>query len=272
MMTPVPVLLYHSVAVESSARFRPWTMHPRRFAAHMQLLADRGHHSLTIGQLEPALCPGGPPLPERPVVITFDDGFADFHSAALPVLEEHRLASTMYATTGYLGGTARWLAREREQDRPMLHPEQLHDIAARGVEVGAHSHTHPRLDELSAADSRAEIRRSKEVLEQELQRPVTSFAYPHGCHSRRVREQVIEAGYSSATAVRHAISSPEDDVFAMARVMVLADTTTADLAKLLAGQGIPQAPYRPRTRTALWRAVRRTRRVLVSTPRGHRAP
>ncbi|KRF06939.1 hypothetical protein ASG88_18595 [Nocardioides sp. Soil777] len=265
------MLLYHSVADESSARFRPWCVHPRRFAAHMELLADRGRHGLTVGQLEQALRPGGPPLPERPVVITFDDGFADFHSTALPVLEKHHLASTMYATTGYLGGTARWLAREREQDRPMLHPEQLHDIAARGVEIGAHSHTHPRLDELSAADSRAEIHRSKEVLEQELQRPVTSFAYPHGCHSRRVREQVIEAGYSSATAVRHAMSSPEDDLFALARVMVLADTTTEDLAELLAGQGIPQAPYRPRTRTALWRVARRTRRVLVPAHRGRRA-
>ncbi len=271
MTTRIPVLLYHSVADESSARFRPWSVHPRRFAAHMELLADRGRHSLTVGQLEQALRPGGPPLPDRPVVITFDDGFADFHSTALPVLEKHHLASTMYATTGYLGGTARWLAREREQDRPMLHPEQLHDIATRGVEIGAHSHTHPRLDELSAADSRAEIYRSKEVLEQELQRPVTSFAYPHGCHSRRVREQVIEAGYSSATAVRHAMSSPEDDLFALARVMVLADTTTEDLAKLLAGEGIPQAPYRPRTRTALWRVARRTRRVLVPAHRGRRA-
>jgi peptidoglycan/xylan/chitin deacetylase (PgdA/CDA1 family) len=269
-MTRVPVLLYHSVAQESSARFRPWTLHPRRFAAHMEHLSGRGYQSLTIRQLEECLRPGGPPLPERPVVITFDDGFADFHSTALPELEAHHLASTLYVTTGYLGGTAGWLSREREQDRPMLRPEQLHDVAERGVEIGAHSHTHPRLDELSAADSRAEIHRSKEVLEQELQRPVTSFAYPHGCYSRRVQEQVIEAGYTSSTAVRHAMSSTEDDVFALARVMVLADTTTEDLERLLGGQGIPQAPYPPLARTALWRAARRTRRVLVPARKGHR--
>lgn len=270
MTTRVPVLLYHSVAAQASARFRPWAVHPRRFAAHMEHLSGRGYQSLTMQQLEAALGGGGPSLPERPVVITFDDGFADFHSAALPVLEAHHLESTLYVTTGYLGGTAGWLAREREQDRRMLGPEQLHDIAARGVQIGAHSHTHPRLDELSAAASRAEIHRSKDVLEQELQRPVASFAYPHGCHSRRVREQVIEAGYTSATAVRHAMSSTEDDVFSLARVMVLADTATADLERLLAGQGIPQAPYRPRTRTALWRAARRTRRALVPAQRGHR--
>jgi peptidoglycan/xylan/chitin deacetylase (PgdA/CDA1 family) len=269
-MTRVPVLLYHSVAEESSARFRPWTLHPRRFAAHMELLARRGYQSLTIRQLEEGLRPAGPPLPERPVVITFDDGFADFHSTALPLLEAHHLASTLYVTTGYLGGTAGWLAREREQDRPMLRPEQLHDVAGRGVEIGAHSHTHPRLDELSAAGSRAEIHRSKEVLEQELQQRVTSFAYPHGCYSRRVREQVIEAGYTSSTAVRHAMSSTEDDVFALARLMVLADTTTEDLERLLGGQGIPQAPYRQQARTALWRAARRTRRVLVPAREGQR--
>lgn len=270
MLTRVPVLLYHSVAPEAAPKFRPWTLHPRRFAAHMEHLAARGYQSLNVSQLEESLRPGGAPLPERPVVITFDDGFADFHSTALPELERHHLASTLYVATGYLGGTAGWLAREREQHRPMLHPDQLLDVAERGVEIGAHSHTHPKLDELSAADSRAEIRRSKEVLEQALQRPVTSFAYPHGCHSRRVREQVIEAGYTSSTAVRHAMSSTADDVFALARIMVLADTGTEDLDRLLAGRGIPQAPYRPRTRTAVWRAARRTRRVLAPARREHR--
>ncbi|WP_210443330.1 polysaccharide deacetylase family protein [Nocardioides sp. SYSU D00065] len=272
MTARVPVLLYHSVAEDSSRRFRPWTLHPRRFAAHMEHLSARGYQSLTLRQLEQCLLPGGPPLPERPVVITFDDGFADFHAAALPVLEAHHLASTLYVPTGYLGGTAGWLAREREQDRRLLHPEQLRDVAERGVEIGAHSHTHPRLDELSATEARAEIRRSKDVLEQQLQRPVTSFAYPHGNYSRRVREQVIEAGYTSAAAVRHAMSSTDDDVYALARVMVLADTTTDDLARLLAGDGIPQAPCRPRARTGLWRTARRTRRVLASARTGPRSP
>lgn len=271
-MTRVPILLYHSVAPESSPRFRPWTVHPDRFAQHMAHLSGRGYQGLTIGELEAALHPGGPSLPEKPVVITFDDGFADFQSAALPVLESHGLASTLYVTTGHLGGTARWMVREQEQDRPLLSRQQLHDVVERGVEIGAHSHTHPRLDELSAAESREEIRRSKDVLEQELQRPVRSFAYPHGYHSRRVREQVIEAGYTSSTAVRHALSSTDDDVFALARVMVLADTATEDLEGLLAGQGIAQAPYRPRLRTALWRTFRRTRHMLRAAQRGHRLP
>ena len=208
----------------------------------MELLADRGRHSLTVGRLEQALRPGGPPLPDRPVVITFDDGFADFHSTALPVLEKHHLASTMYATTGYLGGTARWLAREREQDRRCSTPNSCTTSPTRGVEIGAHSHTHPRLDELSAADSRPRSTAARRSSSRSLQRPVTSFAYPHGCHSRRVREQVIEAGYSSATAVRHAMSSPEDDLFALARVMVLADTTPRTWPSCSPVEGIPQAP------------------------------
>ncbi|WP_210439612.1 polysaccharide deacetylase family protein [Nocardioides xinjiangensis] len=270
-MTRVPVLMYHSVAGQASARFRPWVVHPRRFAAHMEHLSRHGYRSLTLSQLEDHLRPGGPPMPDRPVVITFDDGFADFHSTALPVLEAHHLMSTLYVATGYLGGTARWLAREREQGRPMLHPEQLHDVADRGVEIGAHSHTHPRLDELSATEARAEIRRSKDVLEQELQRPVATFAYPHGYYSRRVRDQVIEAGYTSSTAVRHAMSSTEDDVFARARLMVLADTSTEELERLLRGDGVPQAPFRPRPRTALWRTARRTRRALTPARRGPRA-
>ena len=269
-MQRVPILLYHSVSTECSARFRPWTVHPGLFQAHMEHLSRSGYHSLTLTHVQDGLRPGGHALPPRPVVITFDDGFADFHATALPVLEDHGLASTLYVPTRYLGGSAGWLVREREDDRPLLSRAQLLDVVQRGVEVGAHSHTHPRLDELSAAASRAEIVRSKDVLEQELQRPVTTFAYPHGCFSRRVRDQVIEAGYTSSTAVRHAMSSTEDDVFALARIMVLADTTVGDLARLLTGEGIPQAPYRPQVRTAVWRAARRTRRVLAPAQKGTR--
>jgi peptidoglycan/xylan/chitin deacetylase (PgdA/CDA1 family) len=267
-MVRVPILLYHSVAEECSPRFRPWTVRPRRFRAHMEHLAREGYEALTLSQLEDRARRGGRAMPPRPVVITFDDGFADFHSTALPVLESLHLASTLYVPTRYLGGTAGWLAREREQDRRLLDREQLREVVQRGVEVGAHSHTHPRLDELGAAAARAEIALCKDILEQELQRPVTSFAYPHGCYSRRVREQVIEAGYTSATAVRHAMSSTDDDVFALARIMVLADTSTEDLDRLLSGAGIPQAPYRPRARTVVWRAARRTRRVLAPAQRG----
>ena len=267
-MRRIPILLYHSISAESSPRFRPWTVHPRRFREHIEHLSRSGYDSLTIEQVQEGLRPGGPPLPPRPVAITFDDGFADFHSTALPVLEAHRLASTLYVPTRYLGGTAGWLARESEEDRPLLSPAQLHDVVRRGVQVGAHSHTHPRLDEVSTARSREEIVRSKEILETELQRPVTTFAYPHGCYSRRVREQVIEAGYTSSTAVRHAMSSTQDDAFALARIMVLADTTTEALDRLLAGVGLPQAPCRPRIRTTVWRAARRTRRVLAPAQDG----
>jgi len=267
-MQRIPILLYHSIASESSPRFRPWTVRPRRFQAHMEHLVRSGYDSLTLERVQEGLRPGGPSLPPRPVVITFDDGFADFHSAALPVLETHRLASTLYVATRYMGGTAGWLVREKEQERPMLSREQLHDVVERRVHVGAHSHTHPRLDELGAARSRDEIERSKAILEDELQRPVTTFAYPHGCYSRRVRDQVIEAGYTSSAAVRHAMSSTDDDVFALARIMVLADTTTEALDRLLTGDGLPQAPCRPRMRTAAWRAARRTRRVLTPAPEG----
>lgn len=256
-MTRVPILLYHSISPVASGRFRPWTVPPRRFAEHLALLAELGYQPVTMSQLDDACSGAGPRLPPRPVAITIDDGFADFASAALPALERYGFASTLYVTTGYLGGGAGWLAREGEGRRRMLSWEQVADLAGRGVEIGAHSHSHPKLDELGTRAARDEIRRSRRLLEDHLQRPVRSFAYPHGYHGPRIRRLVVEEGFGSAAAVRHAMSATDDDRFARARIIVGADTSLARLQALLRGEGLPQAPYRPPLRSGVWRATRR---------------
>lgn len=256
-MSRVPILLYHSIADEAAPRFRPWTVSPELFAAHMDHLAAEGYRPVTVSRLEGAATGNGPALPEKPVLVTFDDGFADFHTAALPVLERHGFPATLYVTSGYVGRTARWLEREGEGNRRMLTWAELQDVAERGVEVGAHSHTHPKLDEIGTRAAKDQIVRSRHVLEDHLQRPMRSFAYPHGYHGPRVRQQVVDAGFCSAAAVRHAMSSTEDDVFGLARIIVHADTTVPELDRLLQGHGLPQAPYPARWRTGAWRAVRR---------------
>jgi peptidoglycan/xylan/chitin deacetylase (PgdA/CDA1 family) len=269
-MAGIPILLYHSISAQASPRFRPWTVAPGVFAEHMQLLADLGYEAVTVSRLGRAL-EGVSPVPTRPVAVTFDDGYADFHDAALPALDAHRFTATLYVTTGHVGGTAQWLAQDDEADRRMLDWAQLHEIAAKGIEVGAHSHTHPRLDELRSADSLAEIRDSRRILEDRLQRPVTSFAYPHGYHGPRVRQQVIDAGFATAAAVKNAMSSLADDRFALARIVVAHGTSTDDLRRLLQGVSLEQAPTPTRLRTVGWRIFRRGRARAAEALHGSRA-
>lgn len=262
MSVAVPILLYHSIAGEVAPRFRTWAVHPDTFAAHMAYLHDHGYTPITVTQLATAIMDSNTCLPEKPIVLTFDDGFADFYTAALPILERYGFTATLYITTGFVGDTSRWLHREGEGDRPMLTQSQIAEVNVSGVECGAHSSNHPELDTLSVSAACDEIVRSKADLEQCLGEQVFTFAYPHGYYSAGVRRLVQEAGFSSACAVKHAMSAITDDCFALARIIVTADTDVESFSEMLAGRGLRVAPTRERARTKGWRLVRRLKRRL----------
>lgn len=210
--------------------------------AHMAHLRDSHYTPITAMQLARSMTDCSPRLPDRPVVITFDDGLADFYTGALPVLKSHGFAATLYVVSGCVGGTSCWLQSVGENEHPMLTWSQLADITANGIECGSHTHTHPRLADLPPAAARDEIIRSKAVLEQHLGLQVTSFAYPHGSYNASVRQAVRQAGYSSACAVHQALSSSVDDRFALSRMVVTGDTDVEAFANMLRGRGLPILP------------------------------
>jgi peptidoglycan/xylan/chitin deacetylase (PgdA/CDA1 family) len=264
-LIPIPILLYHSVSDDPSPRIRPITVRPETLATHVALVAELGCTSLTVGELVRSLTSSNGVLPERPVVITFDDGYADFYATALPALQEARLATSLYIATALLPG------RHRPPDAPsplgrMLSWSQLREVAAEGVEIGGHSHTHPHLDTLSASRSRNEIELCKRLLEDELQTGIETFAYPNGYSSKRVRLLTQEAGFLGACAVKNALSSNEDDVFALARLTIRSTTTAEELRGWLTGRSARIAPFRERPQTRLWRIARRTRAITTGKP------
>jgi peptidoglycan/xylan/chitin deacetylase (PgdA/CDA1 family) len=190
------------------------------------------------------------------VVLTFDDGFADFYEAALPILRQWHFTATLYLVTGYIGGPARWLWREGAADQRILAWEQILEIAGQGIECGAHSHTHSPLDLLPPAQQRDEAQRSKALLEARLGIPVTSFAYPYGYYTKRTRRIVREAGFLSSCAVGYRLSSSQDDIFALGRLKIARGTSVAMLARQLEGRRLPIAPALLAGRTHAWRLAR----------------
>lgn len=256
-MTAIPVLLYHSVSGGSSGWIARYTVTPRAFARHMQLVADSGRTPMTVSGLRSALR-GDRPLPPHPVVITFDDGFADTLTEAAPVLARHGLPSTVYVTTGVVGGSS------PGGDR-MLEWPQVEELAALGHEIGGHTHTHPQLDTVSRTVAGREIRVCKQVLEQRLGGAVRSFAYPFGYSDARVRRLVRAAGYESACSVKNAFSPPTDPAYSIARLAVTAHTTDARIRRWLGGGGARVAFPGDTALERTWRAVRRTR-SWVSPP------
>lgn len=251
-----PILLYHSIAEAVAPRYRRWAVHPARFASHLAHLRTHGYTPLTVTAFAQAMTTGSA-LPAKPVVLSFDDGLADFATEALPLLQQFECTATLFVTTGYVGATSRWLTPVGEGQRPMLTWAQIRDLERAGIEIGAHSHTHRQLDTLTPAQAHHEITHSKQMLEDALGRTVTAFAYPHGYHSPTVRRQVLAAGFDAACGVKHALSATTDDRFALARIIIDAETDVTQLRALLTGRGLRVAPTGERLPTTLWRALRR---------------
>ncbi|HTK11593.1 MAG TPA: polysaccharide deacetylase family protein [Ktedonobacteraceae bacterium] len=258
---PVPILMYHSVSYASNPRFKQFAVTPAAFTEQMAYLSRHNYTPITVTQLADAYTQNGLTLPERPVVLTFDDGFADFLANALPVLQTYHFTATLYITTAFIDGTSRWLQHEGEASRPMLSWQDVSEIAASGIECGAHTHTHPQLDTLTASRAKNEIEQSKKLLEDHLGQEVASFAYPYGYFTAHVRQQVREAGFRSACAVKHAMSTQNDHPFSLARVMVSGDMDLEGFAGLITGQTTSAASalymFYARARTPLWQLIRR---------------
>ena len=256
-MILVPILLYHSIAERVAKGYKIWALSPEMFDMHIRHLRNRGYTPLTISQLVARMDEPDEFMPKNPVVITFDDGLDDFYENALPVLKRYKFRATLFITTGYVGRTSKWLAGEGEGGRPMLNWEKVREIDNCGIECGSHSLTHPQLDVIRNENARREISQSKQILENHLGKPVESFAYPHGYHSADIKQMVVQAGYSSACAVMHAMSCTGDDRFALARINICSDTDVQTLDNLLNGKGLQLAPLEERITTKAWRFYRR---------------
>jgi peptidoglycan/xylan/chitin deacetylase (PgdA/CDA1 family) len=246
---PIPVLLYHSISDAPEAAIAPYTVAPAVFERQLDAIRGR-RQALTVSRLAECLA-GRAELPESPVVITFDDGFADNLTVAAPLLASRALPAAVYVTTGYL-------------DRPgMLTAKQVFELDSTGIEVGAHAHTHIPMDELAIGAAREEIRRSKEVLEEILGHAVASLAYPHGYSTAALRDAVRDAGFFSACGVKNAFSHAGDDRWCIARLTVRADTSMERFADWLSGEGAPLAWPHEALQTRAWRTARRVRRAVT---------
>jgi peptidoglycan/xylan/chitin deacetylase (PgdA/CDA1 family) len=253
-MRPVPVLLYHAVMDDPPDWIAEFSVTPVMFAAQLDAVVASGRAPVTAGTFAAGLA-GRAQLPARPVVLTFDDGFADLPGPTAQMLAARSLPATAYLTTGAVApGRGSLLP-----PAPMMSLAQAAGLEAYGIEVGAHTVTHAQLDTLPAAELRRELRESKDVLEDALGHAVDHLAYPHGYNSRAVRAAAATAGYASAMAVRHALSSPADEPLRIARLILRRSHTAADVAAWMAGEGARVAPFADAPRTVGWRFYRRAR-------------
>jgi len=246
----VPILVYHSIAEVADPIDLPFTVTPAEFRLHMEALADWGARTETVGAYVSDRRDGRP-VPPRTVIITIDDGYEDSANVALPVLAALAMTATVFITTGFIG--------TRVRGSRMVSWPQLRELHEAGIEIGAHGHTHVALDIVGAQQARSEIISSRHILEDGLAVPVESFAYPHGYYTRRLAGEVAGAGYRSASAARNGLSHPDDELFALSRLVVHHGVTAEQVMDLVSGQASGITTASRTVQRAAWRAVRRAR-------------
>ncbi|WP_367324249.1 polysaccharide deacetylase family protein [Streptomyces sp. HUAS ZL42] len=254
--TPVPILMYHAIATDPNDATRVLSVGPEAFAEQMALIGDLGLTPVTTAALAARWRSGGP-LPERPVLITFDDGYEGVHRHALPVLAKHGFAATLFVSTGWIRGaydTGGGLDT-------MLDWDQVRELAGADVEIGGHSHTHPQLDQLDDDSLRRELTRCRDIVADELGALPVSFAYPYGYSSRRVRQAVRENGFAQALAVGNSLARRRQGPYALRRVTVRRSTGIEAFERLVEGRAIARTFARDRVLTKGYAMVRRARQI-----------
>ena len=205
----VPILVYHHVrqSVPTGSRAeRRLTVTAEIFDHQMKYLQDNGYHVITFATLVGHLAKISV-LPEKPVVISFDDGWEDQFVYAVPLLEKYHYAATFFIVTNFVGSSG------------FLSWSQLRKILAEGMEIGSHSRSHPRLDKINNPDSLwDQISTSKQILESQLGAPVDEFAYPYGSYNAATASVVRLAGYKIARAC--CVGRVQADAYALRAVMV----------------------------------------------------
>jgi peptidoglycan/xylan/chitin deacetylase (PgdA/CDA1 family) len=258
----VPVLMYHSVRADPPPATHGLSVHPDRFAAQLDTLGELGLTPVPFGALV-AHWRTGAELPALPVVLTFDDGYADFHSEVLPRLVARGLTASLFVTTG-------WLADASPADRagrPLdatLSWSQLKEIEAAGIETGGHSHSHVALDAVRPAELGDELVRCRDLLEDRLGRAEQVFCYPFGYSDAHVRTEVRARGWAGACAVANALARPGQSPYALARLTIRRRTDPATFRRLVQGVGVTRHYLADRALTKGYALVRRTRTSLSS--------
>jgi peptidoglycan/xylan/chitin deacetylase (PgdA/CDA1 family) len=255
----VPILMYHEIATREDTTSR-LAVSPSSFAAQLKHLHEAGFAALTVSGLVSALADDPARLPERSVAITFDDGFADFHRQALPLLLHYGFTATVFVTTGWIADAGP-RAADRSRAR-MLGWSQIREAAAAGIEIGAHSHQHPQLDQIAPERLHDELATSKALLEDGLGITIPGLAYPFGYSNARVRRMAHEIGYTHACAVGNAIADSTYDEFALPRLTIHQSTGSTTFENIVRGRKVSLIFARERSLTKGWAIVRRTRAVL----------
>jgi len=226
------ILGYHSIMDDPAD---VWSIHPNNFAAQMEFLAQKKIRvrslDYCVDQLRQGKAPG------NAVVITFDDGYLNFLQNAVPILQKHHFPATVFIPVNLIGRKSNWCNQQLQ--RGIMGWSDLKEILQLGFAVGSHSLSHTELTSLDPTELTREVFESKKILEDQLGKPVTSFAAPFAlCGTREITE-IERAGYRcNCGPVKLDGNGPKTNRFMLGRTFVKNFTSLQDVSNQINGFSI----------------------------------
>jgi len=207
----IPVLNYHLV---SNEKINTLAITPNEFDEQMSYLHDNGYTTISPDQLLDYI-QYNEPLPENPILITFDDGYRDAYLEAYPILKKYNFTATIFLITDYVGNNSRYLTWEQVKE--------MHD---NGFVFGSHTLNHISLAGATNEYVEYQLGKSREAIEWQLKEPVKYFAYPGGFYSQTTTQLLQQTGYRGAFTVNLGRDKTNSDVFALNRIPIFQSTNT----------------------------------------------
>lgn len=208
-----PTVMYHRV-VDSIDGPDPYALSitSQDLESQLKHLKSSGYQSVSL-QEALSVAGGASTASGKQVVLTFDDGYMDFMTHALPLLQKYEFTATVYLVSDEISGTNTW-DHGKVEHADLMGPAEIKEAGAAGITFGSHSRNHPRLADLPIDEAREEITGSKKALEDLLGEEMQIFCFPFGNSSEPVRDIVREAGYHAALG----IEQREHELFNISRV------------------------------------------------------
>jgi peptidoglycan/xylan/chitin deacetylase (PgdA/CDA1 family) len=227
----LPVLMYHRV-VETPPPGTKFDLHITREDLEKQLrfLKAKGFEAVTFNDLLERR------MPKKPVILTFDDGYEDNYRNLLPLLQKYAMRAVMFVLGDRKHRDNYWDVPLGEPRAALLKPAQIKEMAGSGwVEIGSHAMHHTPLTELNARRAEKEAADSRKALEDFLQKPVVSFAYPYGAVNEEIKKITAQAGYTFGISVKTGPTRFGEDLMEIRRIHMFPKTSGFEFWKKTSG-------------------------------------
>lgn len=213
--TSIPIFMYHYIRVLNDPNDKIGTnlsVSPEKFSSELDLIKSKGYEAITFEDINNGN------IPNKPIILTFDDGYKDFYQNAYSELKKRNMKAVSFIITNDIG------------QNEYMNNNEIKEISNYGIEIGSHTLSHPDLSKLSSAKAEIEIAQSKKNLEELISKNIISFCYPSGKYTPETENIVKTAGYKFATTTNSGITT-FDNFFALNRYRINPDTNISSYLK-----------------------------------------